>query len=400
MTIIVDGTVLVTIINMLLFFSLYSFLGWIIETVFRSITQRRFVNAGFLYGPFVPLYGFGALVVINLHEIMYDSSIFLSALTYGLLISGMEYLTGVLLEAVFGIKLWEYSDNDFNLHGRICLTFSLFWTGLALLLALFIHPFIDGVLALFPARQQLLAAVLLTAYFLVDMAVSVTTLASFKKQVLYFSKHYLSLGKERAQRIFEPFGRLLDAFPRLRVYVLEEVAGSIMNRIGQLSTVKQETSRKTLREERTRDEEYLRIVGDIERNDEFQRLRNYRHHDDTILNHVQVVSYISYLICRRLGLDYRSAARGGLLHDFFLYDWRNHDAPELPKEKNHGIEHPRIALENAGKHFMLNGIERDIIAHHMWPLTLVPPKHKEAYIVTFVDKFVATREFLKGIGKK
>jgi uncharacterized protein len=95
-----------------------------------------------------------------------------------------------------------------------------------------------------------------------------------------------------------------------------------------------------------------------------------------------------------LKLDYQSAARGALLHDFFLYDWRNHDVPDLPAGKFHGIEHPKIALANAKKHFVLNDIEKDIVRKHMWPLTLVPPKYKESFIVSFADKYLASKEFV------
>jgi uncharacterized protein len=107
------------------------------------------------------------------------------------------------------------------------------------------------------------------------------------------------------------------------------------------------------------------------------------------------VSYFSYRASKFLKLDYKSAARGAFLHDFFLYDWRNHDVPDLPEDKFHGIEHPKIALTNASKHFSLNDIEKDIIIKHMWPLTLVPPKYKESFIVSFADKYLASKEFVK-----
>jgi uncharacterized protein len=84
-------------------------------------------------------------------------------------------------------------------------------------------------------------------------------------------------------------------------------------------------------------------------------------------------------------LDHRSATRGAILHDFFLYDWRDHDEPDLHRKKFHGVEHPLIALANAKKHFSVNEIEEDIIKKHMWPLTIVPPKYKESFIVSFID---------------
>jgi uncharacterized protein len=115
---------------------------------------------------------------------------------------------------------------------------------------------------------------------------------------------------------------------------------------------------------------------------------------------VQDVAYLSYRVCKFLKLDYRSAARGALLHDFFLYDWRNHDVPDLARKKFHGIEHPTIAVANAKKHFSINEIEEDIIKKHMWPLTLTPPKYKESFIVSFADKYLSSKEFIGEFKKR
>ncbi|OHD65434.1 MAG: hypothetical protein A2176_06110 [Spirochaetes bacterium RBG_13_51_14] len=147
------------------------------------------------------------------------------------------------------------------------------------------------------------------------------------------------------------------------------------------------------------EKEFYYAINDIYQHEEFMKLGNYYHHNSSIYDHVKDVSYFAYRICKRLKLDYRSAARGALLHDFFLYNWRDHDAPDLPKENNHGIEHPKIALANAEKYFSLNEIEKDIIKKHMWPLTLVPPKYKESFIVTFADKYLSSKEFIEEFKK-
>lgn len=143
--------------------------------------------------------------------------------------------------------------------------------------------------------------------------------------------------------------------------------------------------------------EYYDIVTDILMNTEFQLLRNYYHHNSSIYEHVNIVSFISYKICKYLHFDFVSAARGALLHDFFLYDWRNHEAPDLDKNKYHGTHHPKIAYNNSLKHFDLNKVEKDIILKHMWPLTIIPPLHKESFLVSFVDKLVASKEYMNGI---
>jgi uncharacterized protein len=146
--------------------------------------------------------------------------------------------------------------------------------------------------------------------------------------------------------------------------------------------------------------EYYDTIQDICEHEEFLKLKNIFHHNSSIYHHVHDVAYLSYRICKYLKLDYRSAARGALLHDFFFYDWRNHDVPDLPREKFHGLAHPAIALDNAKKHFSLNEVEEDIIKKHMWPLTLVPPKYKESLIVSFADKYLSSKEFISEFKKR
>lgn len=114
----------------------------------------------------------------------------------------------------------------------------------------------------------------------------------------------------------------------------------------------------------------------------------YQHINTSRLQHSINVAYYSFVVCKKLNLDYRSAARAGLLHDLFLYDWRTNKQPE----GYHAKAHPIVALKNAKKNTTLNEIEADAIVNHMWPLTPTLPKFKESYIVSFVDKYCACCE--------
>ncbi|URZ16081.1 HDIG domain-containing metalloprotein [Clostridium felsineum] len=120
-----------------------------------------------------------------------------------------------------------------------------------------------------------------------------------------------------------------------------------------------------------------------------------QHSNVSCLDHCIYVSYISYSICKKLKLDYRAAARGALLHDFFLYDWHKTKS----KDGLHGFTHPYTALRNANNFFDLSEKEQDIIVKHMWPLTLKLPKYKESFVVVFADKYCAILEIFK-IGSK
>lgn len=137
------------------------------------------------------------------------------------------------------------------------------------------------------------------------------------------------------------------------------------------------------------DAEYTGIVRDITRSETVRRMRAFSQHGDiSCFEHCVLVSYYSFRICRRLGLDYRSAARGGLLHDLFLYDWHC----DKPDKGLHAFAHPRIALRNADRLFRLNDRERDIIRKHMWPLTVSLPRYRESFVVSVVDKACAFAE--------
>ena len=137
-------------------------------------------------------------------------------------------------------------------------------------------------------------------------------------------------------------------------------------------------------------DQFRHCIEDLLQSKDVLSMNQYiQHNSVTCLEHCIHVSYISYRICKALRLDYRSAARGGLLHDLFLYDWHNHN-----QEGWHGFRHAKIALENATRLFLLNEIEKDIIEKHMWPLNRKMPRFSETAVVVFVDKYCAVKETL------
>ena len=144
------------------------------------------------------------------------------------------------------------------------------------------------------------------------------------------------------------------------------------------------------------DKKYMNIVKDIISNEMVQEMKQYRqHYNVSCFDHCLYVSYNLYKICRKHNLDYKSAARAGLVHDLFLYDWRKR---QDGRKGLHAYTHPKTAYENAKKIFNLNEKEKDIILKHMWPVTVPIPKYKESFLITYVDKYFAYSE--RKIGKK
>lgn len=128
--------------------------------------------------------------------------------------------------------------------------------------------------------------------------------------------------------------------------------------------------------------EFLSCIFEIIENDKIYEMEGAEKHGKVdCLDHCLFVSYMSFRVCKRLGLDYRSAARGGLLHDFYLYD-----KFQKPPRK-HRTQHSKIALKNATKYFELSDKEKDIILKHMWPINFRLPRYKESFVVDFMDKY-------------
>lgn len=121
-------------------------------------------------------------------------------------------------------------------------------------------------------------------------------------------------------------------------------------------------------------------------------MKNYKQHFNTsCYEHCYLVAYYCYLICKKFNLDYISATRAAMLHDLFLYDWRDKNS----HSRFHAFHHGKTACLNACKVFDLSPKEQDMIVKHMWPVTFAFPSSIEGFILTFVDKFCALREFWK-----
>lgn len=389
----------ISIFQAIVLFAIYSFMGWIIEAAYRSISERQFINPGFVYGPFIPIYGFGAAFIIILEFLIHQWPLPIKLIVYGIVLTMTEYFTGFIFEKVFKLNLWDYSDSRFNIHGRVSLLFSLCWTALALIFITFIHPAVLRHVQFQDYSFLRIIAIVLLVYGITDFVFSIVTIASFRKKIAYLYSEYFNLSDTEIENIFNSFQRLRTAYPNLRRYIDSNIDTEIKSRIGTFLKSIQSKIILNMEGRKPFEVEFYEIIKDIYEHDEFLKLKLHHHHNSSIYEHVMDVSYFSYRACKFLKLDYRSAARGGLLHDFFLYDWRNHDVPDLPEHKYHGIEHPKIALANANKHFILNDIEKDSIIKHMWPLTLVPPKYKESFIVSFADKYLASKEFVTNLNR-
>ena len=143
--------------------------------------------------------------------------------------------------------------------------------------------------------------------------------------------------------------------------------------------------------------EFYNIIEDITQNEVVQKMKLYRQHADVnCFEHCYHVSYHCYKIARKMNMEYEAVTRAAMLHDLFLYDWREKTVPR----RWHAFTHGKLACDNASKLFDLTDMEKDMIRKHMWPTTPIPPKSKEGFLLSFVDKYCAIVETGKYVFKK
>ena len=154
--------------DILTYFIIYSFLGWIMESIFRSIAEKKLINTGFLRGPFCPIYGFGAIIMFIFLESLQNKPIILFIVSV-IVLTAWEYIVGVLLEKIFKTKYWDYSEHKFNFQGRICLTNSIYWGILGIVFIKYIHPFMQNMVSKVDTKLLTYIIAILSIVFIIDM---------------------------------------------------------------------------------------------------------------------------------------------------------------------------------------------------------------------------------------
>ena len=161
----------VDVYHILSWFIVYSFFGWVWESCYVSAKNGKWVNRGFVSGPFVTLYGVGAVLVYVILRPLAGHPVELyfagTAVT-----TALEYVTGVLMEAIFHTNWWDYSKKKFNFQGKICLGSSIAWGFFVLILFYLLHPGVAKLVDLVPRKLGILLVYLWLVYYVVDFSFS------------------------------------------------------------------------------------------------------------------------------------------------------------------------------------------------------------------------------------
>lgn len=170
------------LMKMMFYLIIYSFFGWVLESVFKSILQKKWVNSGFLHGPLCPIYGFGALIMI-LFLSQFENHIVLLFLASFFILSIWEYLVGEYLEVVYKTKYWDYSENKWNMNGKVCLQNSIYWGILGVIFTKCIHPAISTILDKIPMDIILYLNILAYVALIVDTIASTVKIKTMGKKL-------------------------------------------------------------------------------------------------------------------------------------------------------------------------------------------------------------------------
>lgn len=255
-------------------FIIYAFIGWCTEVSYAAMDLGKFVNRGFLNGPYCPIYGVGVLIVVAVLTPLKENLLILFIGSF-VLTSVLEYVTGLVLEKVFHNKWWDYSDLPFNIKGYVCLKFSVLWGLACSFIMLILHPIIFGFIHIIPKIAGIVLLVLIMAAFTIDCIFTVSNILNFNKRLIVMgeiaqklkaisneigediyekttdvmekkemyeelSKRY----KELAEKKIYGHNRLLKAFPGMksRLYEdsLKELKENLKKRINNKSSKKEQ----------------------------------------------------------------------------------------------------------------------------------------------------------------
>lgn len=202
-----------------LLFIIYSIFGWIMETVLLSIKSKKFINRGFLVGPYLPIYGTGALAILIFLKPYHDDFLVLFVMSV-ILCSIIEYSTSYIMEKIFKARWWDYSQLPFNINGRIYLPYSLAFGFMGSLIIL-VNNQLYNFLSSFPDKIVIILSISLFVIFIIDIIISFNIISKIELSAYNLRKDYSCEITEKVRKILENksllIKRLYKAFPNIKI---------------------------------------------------------------------------------------------------------------------------------------------------------------------------------------
>ena len=203
-----------------LLFITYSFIGWCMEVGCKLVELKKFINRGFLIGPYCPIYGWGCiLIIILLNKYTNDPLVlFIMAIV---ICSILEYFTSYFMEKLFKARWWDYSRRKFNINGRICLETMIPFGLLGCLIMYFVNPFFVSIYSKIPSNILIIISSVLFTIFLIDNIISYTIMFKMKIPKIKISKDSTEEITEYVRSILAKrsflYKRLMKAYPNMKI---------------------------------------------------------------------------------------------------------------------------------------------------------------------------------------
>lgn len=194
------------------YFVIYAFFGWCLEVIYQAVEHGKFINRGFLNGPYCPIYGFGVILVCFTLEPIKENIVVLYAGSV-LLTTFLELITGFLLEKIFAQKWWDYSQERFNLKGYICLKFSLLWGVACLVTVRLIHPLAEKYVAHLPQTLGIILLSVILIGFISDTIITVAAIIHLKRRLILLeeiSAEMRKISDKTGEKIFTGVEHVMD----------------------------------------------------------------------------------------------------------------------------------------------------------------------------------------------
>ncbi len=235
--------------NLFLLFFIYSFIGYIVESISVSIMEKKVVlNRGFLVGPYIPIFGYGSMaMILTLQKYKGDIiALFIMSMTVCLTI---EYLCSLIAEKIFHLRWWDYSDKKFNINGRICLKNGVLFGLAGVIVVEYLNPYLENLILLLPNNIMVIISIILSIIFYADTIVSGTTVIKFNKS---FKRYGEDNTNEVKSKIIEELHnnfltkRLINAFPHAKdkSHKFKDIRKEFIAKAKEIRMLKQEQRRK------------------------------------------------------------------------------------------------------------------------------------------------------------
>lgn len=189
-----------TITQWLFFFYFYCFFGWVFESTYVSLKKKEFVNRGFMRGPFLPIYGSGAIMMLVV-SMPFQENMILTYLAGCVGATLLEFVTGAAMESLFKVRYWDYSYQRFNYKGYICLSSTIAWGFLTIFMTEVLHKGVESVVMAIPYQVLSLITMIVTVYITVDFTLSFKAAMELRN---------ILIGLEKAKEEMERIRKRLD----------------------------------------------------------------------------------------------------------------------------------------------------------------------------------------------